>query len=132
MVCKIQRFKSNDILYSCITMADEGTLATTAQVLLAIGANASADQILEANTNIWILQAEALIFLETDRDFVSTIGDLDANLKQALALCASSKAAMLAINQNQSNWSLAVAQSKLNVLDFQYNEALDRIKAVDL
>ena len=35
-------------------MADAGTLATTAQVLLAIGADASAAQILEANTNIWI------------------------------------------------------------------------------
>ena len=38
---------------------DEGTLATTAQVLLAIGQDASAAQILEANTNIWILMAES-------------------------------------------------------------------------
>ena len=115
-------------------MADEGTLATTAQVLLAIGANASADQILEANTNIWILQAEAAIFLETDTDYANATiyAALAANVKQALALCASSKAAMLAINQNQSSWGLATAQSKLNVLDFQYNETLDRIKAVDL
>lgn len=113
---------------------DEGTLATTAQVLLAIGANASAVQILEANTNIWILQAEALIFLETDTDYANaTIYEaLPANVKQALALCASSKAAMLAINQNQNTWQLATTQSKLNVLDIQYSEALDRIKAVDL
>ena len=40
-------------------MADEGTLATTAQVLLAIGKNASADQVLEENTNIWIKMAES-------------------------------------------------------------------------
>ena len=32
-------------------MADEGILATTAQVLLSIGQGASAAQILEANTN---------------------------------------------------------------------------------
>ena len=113
-------------------MADEGTLATTAQVLLAIGQSASAAQILEANTNIWILQAEALIFLETDHDFVADYANVDANLKQVLALCASSKAAMLAINQNQNSWALSTAQSKLNVLDIAYNEALDRIKAVDL
>ena len=113
-------------------MVDAGTLATSAQVLLAIGADASATQILEANTNIWILQAEALIFLETDRDFVADYATLDTNVQQALALCASSKAAMLAINQNQNTWQLAVSQSKLNVLDVIYNETLDRIKAVDL
>ena len=113
-------------------MADEGTLATTDQVLLAIGSGASATQSLEANTNIWILQAEALIFLETDHDFVSDYANVDANIKQALALCASSKAAFLAINQDQDNWTLATSQSKLNVLDIAYNEALDRIKAVDL
>lgn len=111
---------------------DEGTLATTAQVLLAIGQGASAAQILEANTNYWILQAEALIYLETDKDFVTDYATVDANLKQALAICASSKAAMLGINQDQGNWNLGITQSKLNVLDFQYNEALDRIKAVDL
>jgi len=113
-------------------MADSGTLATTAQVLLAIGANASSDQVLETNTNIWILQAEALIYLETDKDFVNDYATVPANLKQALALCASSKAAFLAINQNQNTWQLATTQSKLNVLDIAYNETLDRIKAVDL
>jgi len=113
-------------------MVDAGTLATTAQVLLAIGENASATQILEANTNIWILQAEALIFLETDRDYVTDYASLAANVKQSLALCASSKAAFLAVNQNQNQWQLATSQSKLNVLDIAYRETLDRIKAVDL
>lgn len=113
-------------------MADEGTLATTAQVLLAIGQNPSAAQALEVNTNIWILQAEAQIFLETDTDFVANIGLVDTNLKQVLALAASSKAAMLAINQDQNNWGLATTQSKLNVLDIQYSEAIERLKKVDL
>ena len=113
-------------------MADEGTLATTAQVLLAIGADASATQILEANTNHWILMAEALIFLETDHDFVGDYANVDANLKQALALCASSKAAMIGINQNQNTWNLATTQSKLNVLDALYKETLRRIKETDL
>ena len=113
---------------------DEGTLATTAQVLLAIGQRASAAQILEANTNIWILQAEALIFLETDTDYANATiyAALSTNIKQALALCASSKAAMIAINQDQDNWQLATTQSKLNVLDALYKESLDRIKEVDL
>ena len=40
-------------------MAAAGTLATDAQILLAIGANASAAQILGTNTDIWILMAES-------------------------------------------------------------------------
>jgi len=115
-------------------MVDAGTLATSAQVLLAIGDGASATQILEANTNIWILQAEALIYLETDTDYANATiyAALSANVKQALALCASNKAAMLAINQNQNSWTLATAQSKLNVLDATYKATLKRIKEVDL
>ena len=113
-------------------MGDEGTLATTSQTLLAIGANASSAQVLEANTNNWIKQAEALIFLETDTDFVTNYSLVDDKLKQVLALAASSKAAMLAINQNQNTWQLATSQSKLNVLDIQYSEAIDRLKKVDL
>jgi len=113
-------------------MADEGTLATTAQVLFQLGENAGANQILEANTNYAILFAESLIYLETDYDFVTNIGSLDANLKQSLALCASAKAAMILINQNQNSWQLATSQSKLNVLNSLYQETLDRIKAIDL
>ncbi len=78
-------------------MTDEGTLATTAQVLFMVGENAGANQILIDNTNIAILMAEAQIFLETDTDYANATiyAALDANVKQALALCASSKAAML-------------------------------------
>lgn len=100
-------------------MADEGTLATTAQVLLAIGAGASSDQALEANTNIWILMAEA----DMEKTFgdniglVDNYGDITTSFKQWLALVASSRAAFYAINQNQSNWTLSVTQSKLNVID---------------
>lgn len=106
-------------------MADAGTLATTAQVLLAIGANAGANQILEANTNIWILQAESLICSDLDYDVVSNYATLTPTyIKQLLALAASSKAAMLAINQNQNTWQLATTQSKLNVLNNEYEEAM--------
>ena len=49
-------------------MADSGTLATTAQVLLAIGEGASANQILEANTNIWILMAESDMEVEAGQN----------------------------------------------------------------
>lgn len=98
-------------------MADEGTLATTAQVLLAIGQGGSAAQILEANTNIWILFAEADMSMEADFDLKDKIGDVKTNFKQYLAMVASHRAAFYAIHQDQNSWSLTTSQSKLNVVD---------------
>ena len=111
-------------------MVDAGTLATTAQVLLAIGQNATAAQILEANTNIWILQAESLMSSTVQYDLVANYATFTAYQKQTLALAASSKAAMIGINQDQNAWSLATTQSKLNVLDSLYKEAMDVIKTL--
>jgi len=97
-------------------MVDSGTLATTAQVLLAIGEYASADQILEANTNFWILMAEADMEIEADGiGLVENYASINAKYKQWLAAIASHRAAFYAINQNQNSWQLATSQSKLNV-----------------
>ena len=98
-------------------MADSGTLATTAQVLLAIGADGSAAQVLEANTNIWILMAES----DMEKQFGNNIGlvanyaSITAANKQWLAMVSSHRAAFYAINQGQTTWLLSVTQSKLNV-----------------
>ena len=100
-------------------MTDEGTLATTGQVLLAIGANASASQTSEANTNIWIKMAES----DMEKSFGDKIGlvakysSITAAHKQWLALVASNRAAFYAINQNPNSWQLVTTQSKLNVID---------------
>ncbi len=100
-------------------MTDSGTLATTAQVLLAIGQDASTAQVLEANTNIWILMAES----DMEKAFgnkiglVANIGSITAANKQWLAMVASHRAAFYGINQDQNSWQLAVSQSKLNVCD---------------
>ena len=102
-------------------MADEGTLATTAQVLLAIGQDATANQISETNTNIWILMAES----DMEKAFGNKPGlvanyttkPITAAHKQWLAMVASHRAAFYAINQNQGAWGASLAQSKLNVCD---------------
>ncbi|KKM05989.1 hypothetical protein LCGC14_1748520 [marine sediment metagenome] len=100
-------------------MVDSGTLATTAQVKLAIGENPSTAQALEANTNIWILFAES----DMEKAFgnnvglVANIGSITAANKQWLAMVASHRAAFYGINHNQDSWQLAVTQSKLNVCD---------------
>lgn len=110
-------------------MVDEGTLATTAQVLLAIGKGGSADQILEANTNHWILFAESDMEKAFDNvGLVANYASITASYKQWLAKVASHRAAFYAINQNQNSWSLATAQSKLNVCDAVWLGFLSDIK----
>ena len=100
-------------------MADVGTLATTAQVLLAIGEDGSTAQVLETNTNIWILMAESEmeVIVGQKKGLVANFGSITAANKQWLALIASHRAAFFGINHNQNSWSLATTQSKLNVCD---------------
>lgn len=111
-------------------MADEGTLATSAQVLLAIGENASATQILEANTNIWIKMAESDIYVESGFDFVTNYAGLKPLTKQFLAALAANRAAFYAINQNQNSWGLSTAQSKLNVIDEVWTNGIKQLLSV--
>ena len=117
-------------------MTDTGTLATTAQVLLAIGENASAKQILEANTNFWILFAES----DMEKAFGDNLGivanyaSITAANKQWLAGVASHRAAWYGINEHQNSWQLATTQSKLNVCDTIWEEfkADLKLKKADL
>ncbi len=111
-------------------MADEGTLATTAQVLLAIGKNASADQILIDNTNIWILMAEADIYVESGFDFVTNYAGLKPLTQQFLAALASARAAFYGIQQDQNNWSLATTQSKLNVINKIWSDGVKQLLTI--
>lgn len=115
-------------------MADSGTLATTAQVLLAIGQNGSAAQILEANTNYWILMAESEMEMAAGEGvgLVANYASITASYKQWLALVASHRAAFYGINQDQNTWSLATTQSKLNVCDSIWQDFLKRIKDKDV
>ena len=98
-------------------MADEGTLATTAEVLLAIGQNASAAQILETNTNIWIKWAEGDMTIIADNDLKANYSDISTNYQRYFARIAANRAAFYAVNQDQNTWQLATTQSKLNVFD---------------
>ena len=111
-------------------MTDSGTLATTEQVLLAIGANASTLQISETNTNHWILMAESDMEMKFGNKLgiVANYADITAAHKQWLAGVASDRAAWRAINQDQNSWSLATAQSKLNILNATWKEFLSDLK----
>jgi len=114
-------------------MAAAGTLATDAQILLAIGANASAAQILGTNTDIWILMAESDMEVEAGNKIglVANYATITAAAKQWLALVASNRAAFYAINQGQNTWQLATSQSKLNVIDTIWQDFRNKIKNKD-
>jgi len=111
-------------------MADAGTLASDAQILLAIGADASSVQISATNTDIWILMAES----DMEKAFgdkigiVANYGSITAANKQWLAVVASHRAAFYAIQQDQNIWSLSTTQSKLNVIDDIWQEFLRNLK----
>ena len=113
---------------------DEGTLATTAQVLLAIGEDSSAVQVLEANTNVWILMAESDMESEAGSGvgLVANYSSIKASYKQWLALVASNRAAFYAIHQGQNTWSLATTQSKLNVIDTIWQAGRLKLKDKDV
>jgi len=115
-------------------MAAAGTLATDAQILLAIGANASTDQISGTNTDIWILQAESDMesVAGSGVGLVANYASIKDSYKQWLASVASNRAAMYAINQNQNSWSLATAQSKLNFIDTIWEAFKKRIADKDV
>ena len=111
-------------------MADAGTLATTAQVGLAIGENPSTAQALQANLDLWILMSESDIETQLGENIgvVANYGSLTAANKQWLASVASHRAAFYAINHNQNTWALATTQSKLNVCDGIWTGFLSDLK----
>jgi len=109
------------------------TLCTAAQALLAIGEDASANQILADNTTIWINYAESdmeMAFAKIGKapGLVANYATITASLKQWLAKIASHRAAFYAINQGQNSWGLATSQSKLNVCNSIWKGFLSEIK----
>tara|TARA_Y100001949_G_C15983468_1_gene329438 strand:- start:2335 stop:2706 length:372 start_codon:yes stop_codon:yes gene_type:complete len=111
-------------------MADTNTLCTSAQILLAIGKDASAEQILEANTNIWGAMAESDMesVFGDNIGLVANYGSITAANKQWLAGIAADRAAWRGINQNQNTWALSTTQSKLNVLNATWKGFLSDLR----
>lgn len=113
-------------------MADEGTLASSAQVLLGIGQSGSTEQVLEANTNIWIKYAESEMSKVAKRDLVGNYGSITAYLKQWLAKMAVAGASIEGINQNPNSWQLATTQDKKNVHTATWEKGLRDLQDEEL
>ena len=106
------------------------TLSTDAQILLAIGENASAAQKLNTNTDIWGLMVESEMEKEFagNKGLVANYGSIPSAMQQWLAIVHSTRVAFHAIQHNQNSWGLATTQSKLNVCDAVWKEFLSELK----
>ena len=112
-------------------MADAGTLATTEQVLLFLGENASTNQKLEVNTNIAVLMAES----DMEKAFgdnvglVAKYGTITAALKQWIALICAERSASLLIDSNPQAWDGATVRLKLNYKDTLWKGFISDLKS---
>ena len=105
------------------------TLCTTAQYLLALGANPTAAQILAGNMTIYINYAESFMSADVSYDLVANYASLDAYKKQMIAMACSFKAAIFAIEQDQNTTQLATTQNKLFLLSTEYEDAMKIIRS---
>lgn len=109
-------------------MADTGIFATTAQVQAKAGANVSATYSTEAMINDFMTQAESLINSVTRNNWSDSYAGLNVDVKAILKMAASAKAAMMVISADMSGMPLLEAQTRLNVLAFEYDEAIKRLQ----
>lgn len=109
-------------------MADTGIFATTAQVQAKVGANASSTYNTEAMINQFMTEAESLINNVTRFNWSDVYSTLNVDVKGILKMAASAKAAMMVISADMSGMYLLEAQTRLNVLAFEYDEAIKRLQ----
>jgi len=108
-------------------MADTGIFATTAEVQRKVGANASSTANTEAYINDFMTQAESLINSVTRYNWSDAYASLNVDVKGLLKMAASAKAAMMVIQYDMSGMTMLEAQTRLNVLAFEFDEAVKRL-----
>lgn len=110
------------------------TLTISGQVLLSLGQDASATQILTANLDTFMAYAESEMEMEAGSGvgLVANYASITASYKQWLAVVCANRAAWHGVNQNQNSWNLATSQSKLNVLDTTWQNFIKKITNKDV
>ena len=92
--------------------------ATTAQVQMLVGNNASATSNVAGHIDHYMDMAESYINVATGVNYSDTFAGLDGDKKAILSLAASSYAAMLVINYDLNTFpSMTGIQTRINVLD---------------
>ena len=93
------------------------TLCTSEAIIYKAGNNASSEAISSGSIMAdFYDEAEGVVVAETRRDWVGGYSSVASGAKFALADAVSDLAAMKVINYDPNEWTLATAQTKLDVL----------------
>ena len=102
-------------------MADEGILASGAEVLMKTGTGASASASTEVYMNSYLTQAESFINVYCRFNFSDAYAALDADVKGILKEAASNIAATYVIQFDMSGYpSRTIAENMVNILRDAY------------
>lgn len=109
-------------------MAEAGTLCNNLNVKYKAGANCSTVSYAEAYTNVYILEAEGKLCLDTRYDWVTNYASISAIGKEILREAVSCLAAIDAINYDMSGFtSRQEALIMVNILWARYSDIVSKI-----
>ncbi len=115
-------------------MVDDGIYTKNADIQALAGVNAGATAKLTAATDVYVLNVEAVIDIETGFDWSSawTAGTiLDITLRNALIQAGASRCAMFVINADLTSMGSRERETILDFLNTIYSDSIKIIKDKD-
>jgi len=107
-------------------MADLGIFTKNADIQALAGANAGATAKLTAATDVYVLNVEAMINVDSTFDYSAawTAGTLDTTMRLALTQAGAAKCAMYVVNADPTGYSSREAETTLDFLNTLYDESM--------
>jgi len=108
-------------------MADVGIYTKNADIQALAGVNAGATAKATAATDVYVLNVEAMINIETLYDWsaaITTGGIVDAGLQPFLKMAGASKCAMVVVNADLTGFSARERETTLDFLNSQYDACI--------
>ena len=115
-------------------MADFGIYTKNADIQALVGLNAGTDAKATAQTDVYVLNVEAAIDVETGYDWSSawTAGSiLDETLRNVLTQAGASKCAMFVVNADPTGYAARELETTLDFLNSIYEDSIRIIKEKD-
>ena len=115
-------------------MADFGIYTKNADIQALVGINAGTDAKAVTQTDVYVLNVEAAIDVETGFDWSSAWTDgtiLDETLRNVLIQAGASKCAMFVINADPTGYSARERETSLDFLNSIYENSIKIIKEKD-
>lgn len=112
-------------------MADNGIYTKNADIQALCGVNAGATEKATAATDVYVLNVEAAIDVETGFDWSSNWADLDQTLRNVLTMTGAAKCAMIVVNANPTGYSAREREMTLDFLNSIYETGIRILKDKD-